>query len=117
MLGLLAGGDERASVLAHRMAVSRPTVTALVDSLFERGFVTREADPDDRRAVTVSLTPAGRAAVGEAGAALRATLDDVLGRCADAAAVESALAQLVPALDGWFAERVAARPQPANAAR
>ena len=80
MLGLLGGGDERASVLAHRMAVSRPTVTALVDSLFERGFVTREPDPDDRRAITVSLTAAGRTAVGDAGVALRATLDSVLER-------------------------------------
>ncbi|HRE00044.1 MAG TPA: MarR family transcriptional regulator [Ilumatobacteraceae bacterium] len=109
VLGLLAAGDERASVLASRLAVSRPTVTALVDSLVERGFVTREPGTSDRRSITVSITADGRAAVAATGVALRATLDAVLAGCADRTVVDAALEQLAPALDLWFTARTAAK--------
>jgi DNA-binding MarR family transcriptional regulator len=108
VLGLLAGGDARASHLAHRLAVSKPTVTALVDSLVERGYVSREAATGDRRAVTVSITRTGRRAIARTAIALRAALDDVVNRCAEPAAVYAALDQLVAALDAWWAERIAA---------
>ncbi|GAB3967053.1 hypothetical protein GCM10027615_15720 [Plantactinospora veratri] len=36
-------------------------ITALVDGLTEAGFVRRDPHPDDRRAVLVRLTDAGRA--------------------------------------------------------
>jgi len=108
VLGLLSAGDKRASVLAQRLAVSRPTVTALVDSLVERGFVARQPSADDRRAITISLTDAGRAAIAHTGSALRATLDSVVEQCADPTLVYAALAQLGPALDAWFGERIAA---------
>lgn len=108
VLGLLAAGDERASVLAERLAVSRPTVTALVDSLVERGLIDREVAADDRRAVRLSITRAGRRAVAATGRALRTTLDDIVGRCAEPAAVHAALDQLDAALDGWWDERRAA---------
>lgn len=109
ILGLLSLSDERASALAHRLAVSRPTVTALADSLVERGLIAREADADDRRAVTLSITPAGRAAVEATGAALRATLDDIVARCADPGAVRAAIDQLTLAVDGWWQDRLAER--------
>lgn len=109
VLGLLSLGDERASALAHRLAVSRPTVTAIADSLVERGLIGREVDADDRRAVTLSITPAGRRAVEATGAALRATLDDIVGRCADPEAVRTAIGQLTLAVDSWWSDRLAAR--------
>lgn len=115
VLGLLSLGDERASGLARRMAVSKPTVTALVDNLVDRGLVTRVSEPGDRRAVTLSITPAGRRAVAETGQALRATLDDVVCRCTDPALVYAALDQLGPALDAWWAERIAAQAGAAGA--
>jgi long-chain acyl-CoA synthetase len=49
-----------ASKLADRMAVSRPTITALIDGLVAKGLVTRDPVPSDRRRVSVALTPAGR---------------------------------------------------------
>ncbi len=109
VLGLLSAGDERASVLATRLAVSRPTVSALVDSLVERGLVEREVAHDDRRAVRLSITAAGRHAVDATAAALRPALDAIVGRCADPAAVAAALEQLVPALDAWWHDRIVAR--------
>src|SRR5262245_27720786 len=83
VLALLSAGGARASKLAQMLAVTKPTVTSLTDSLVERGLAVREADDGDRRVVTLSITPAGRAAVAETGAALRDTLDQVVRRCAD----------------------------------
>jgi len=107
VLGLLSTGDERASLLASRLAVAKPTLTSLVDSLVERGYVSRETPEGDRRAVSLSITDAGRLAVSDAGARLREVLDDVVGRCAHPAAVFAALDELREALDARWAERLA----------
>jgi DNA-binding MarR family transcriptional regulator len=107
VLGVLSTGEERASQLAARLSVAKPTLTALVDSLVERGFVIREAADGDRRAVRLSITRAGRAALRATGTRLRTVLDEVLTRCADAEAVLAALEQLRLALDLRWSERVA----------
>src|SRR5688500_6981620 len=65
VLALVAGGDERASLLAERLAVAKPTVTAVVDGLVERGFVSREAVEGDRRSLRLAITKAGRAALAD----------------------------------------------------
>ncbi len=44
--------------LAH---VTRATMTGLVDTLERDGLVKREPDPDDRRMMSVTLTPKGQA--------------------------------------------------------
>ncbi len=117
VLGLLSTGHERASHLAARLAVAKPTLTALVDSLVERGFVARETPAGDRRAVRVSITDAGRTAAGAAGRAFRDVLDEVLGCCADPEAVLAALDHLRVALDARWEARVAtAQRTPAGAA-
>lgn len=43
--------------LAELLAVSAPSASAMVDRLVERGLLTREPDPDDRRRVQVRLSP------------------------------------------------------------
>jgi DNA-binding MarR family transcriptional regulator len=105
VLGLLSGGDERASQLASRLAVAKPTLTSLVDSLVERGFAARETPDGDRRAVRLSITPAGRIALRHSAAELRKVLGTVLERCADPDAVLAALGDLRQALDTLWAER------------
>jgi DNA-binding MarR family transcriptional regulator len=112
VLGLLASGHERAGDLAARLAVTKPTLTALVDGLVERGLVAREALAGDRRAVRVAITDAGRAAAEEAGRSFRAVLDDVLAHCDDPAAVLAALDELRRALDARWAARVAGAAAP-----
>jgi DNA-binding MarR family transcriptional regulator len=107
VLGLLAGGDERASQLAARLAVAKPTLTSLVDSLVERGFAARETLDGDRRVVRVSITQAGRVALRQAAAELRQVFATVLDRCADPEAVLAALVELRQALDSLWAERAA----------
>lgn len=51
------------SELADASHQLSPTMTGIVDRLMERGFVTRERDEKDRRALRVELTPEGRALV------------------------------------------------------
>ncbi len=60
ILILLDEGKVAASALADRLAVSRPSVTAVVDGLVTRGLVERHHDPADRRRVGHDLTAEGR---------------------------------------------------------
>ncbi len=60
ILILLDEGKVAASALADRLAVSRPSVTAVVDGLVTRGLVERHHDPSDRRRVGHDLTAEGR---------------------------------------------------------
>jgi DNA-binding MarR family transcriptional regulator len=53
-------GKIAASTLADKLAVSRPSVTAVVDGLVIRGLVERHHDPGDRRRVGHDLTAEGR---------------------------------------------------------
>jgi DNA-binding MarR family transcriptional regulator len=45
--------------LGRSIFMEPANIGALVRRLAERGLVTREPDPDDRRAIRVSITPAG----------------------------------------------------------
>ncbi|MHB1533448.1 MAG: MarR family winged helix-turn-helix transcriptional regulator [Acidimicrobiales bacterium] len=75
VLGLLAGGSVGASTLADRLAVSRPSVTGVVDGLVARGLVQRASQPGDRRQVVHTLTPEGRALLAGADCAAAARLE------------------------------------------
>lgn len=59
LLAYLAGEPERARHLATLLAVSAPTLTALVDGLVAKGLVDRVADDSDRRIVRHQLTELG----------------------------------------------------------
>jgi DNA-binding MarR family transcriptional regulator len=78
VLSWLAMGDAAAAVLADKLAVSRPTVTLVVDGLQARGLVSRTADERDRRRVTISMTAAGQAALADADARVSGRLGEVL---------------------------------------
>jgi DNA-binding MarR family transcriptional regulator len=51
--------------LAERHAVSLPTMSSSINTLAERGWVTRARAADDRRVVMIEITPAGRGVLGE----------------------------------------------------
>ncbi|MEA2333501.1 MAG: hypothetical protein QOH58_3639 [Thermoleophilaceae bacterium] len=63
MLEPLLNGPLANGQLAESAGVSSPTATRMTDVLLARGWVSRVADPTDRRAVLISLTPAGRGAL------------------------------------------------------
>jgi DNA-binding MarR family transcriptional regulator len=50
----------RPSALADQLRIAPRSATDVVDTLEERGWVRRTPDPTDRRATTLTLTPAGR---------------------------------------------------------
>jgi DNA-binding MarR family transcriptional regulator len=52
----------RMGELSRRLMVTGGNVTGITDQLEQEGLVVREAVPDDRRAYSVRLTPAGRRA-------------------------------------------------------
>jgi DNA-binding MarR family transcriptional regulator len=60
---LVLGGPRRIGELADAERVEPPTMTRLVDALEHDGYVTRTADPDDRRAVVISATASGTRAL------------------------------------------------------
>src|SRR3712207_9293511 len=55
----------RSSQLAAKHLKSRNNFTTVIDNLEKQGLVRRERDRQDRRAVTVYLTDAGRARIEE----------------------------------------------------
>ena len=99
VLALVVEGDERAFRLAGRLAAAKPTISALVDGLVERGLLRRCDVAGDRRGVRLQVTAAGRRALKAAETAMAARLEPVFGRLADPAAALAALAALEEALD------------------
>jgi DNA-binding MarR family transcriptional regulator len=107
LLIMVASGDHRATKLAGSLALTKPTVTAAVEGLVERGFLARSEVSGDRRAVRLTLTDAGRAALVGTDAAMEGRLAEVLDHCADPALAQAGLLQLAGALDRIVAEQMA----------
>lgn len=64
--------------LAERLEVEAITVGRMVDRLQEAGLVERQADPGDRRAWRLFLTPRSRALMGELGPVSDRMIADML---------------------------------------
>jgi DNA-binding MarR family transcriptional regulator len=109
VLAMVDDGGERASWLADRLAVAKPTITAVVDGLVERGFLSRAADACDKRVTRITLTPAGRKALRIAEAAMAERVNEVLAKTDEPATVMWGLNELATALDRVRQERVARR--------
>jgi DNA-binding MarR family transcriptional regulator len=67
---ITASGPTRLGDLAQVEGVTRPTMTRIVDSLEQRGYVRRQPDPDDGRAQLVVATRRGSALISQ-GQAIR----------------------------------------------
>ena len=74
---IAAEGPLRPGLLADRLRIAPRSVTEVVDALVERALVRREPDPEDRRAMTLTITDAGHALVGEITAIRRAHTERV----------------------------------------
>jgi len=110
ILSLVDADPVRAGTLAERAAMSRPTLSGLIDGLVNRGWVERHLVHGDRRGVTLRITPAGSVALAraldEAGQALASLIDLVPAR--QQHTVLDALGHLKQASHDRF------RPQPAS---
>ena len=110
-LAFLAGGPANASMLADRLAIRRPSLTAVVDTLVARGLVERQEDPGDRRRVGHRLTRAGLKSLEQADAAVERRLDELLSlvEVEDAEAARRGLDAWLKALDAFRSARQASR--------
>ena len=109
VLSAVADGDERASRVAQRLALGKPTISAAVESLTKRGLLAREDATDDRRAVRLLLTPAGEAALAEVESSMVTRIDELLDRSEDPDEIVASLGALGEALDAWAADRLPKR--------
>jgi DNA-binding MarR family transcriptional regulator len=104
LLALISEGEDRASTLAGHLALGKPTISATVETMVERGLLERASVEGDRRAVRLEVTGAGRTALETAQRSMGERLDAVLAHVTDRAQVEESLDQLRGALDAWRAQ-------------
>jgi DNA-binding MarR family transcriptional regulator len=90
-------GPMRLGDLAAREGVAPPTLTRMVATLEEAGYIVRRADPHDRRAVQVSITAEGLRTVVESRASRAAALIARMAALPDAD--RAALRAALPALE------------------
>jgi DNA-binding MarR family transcriptional regulator len=95
-----ADGGLAQQELAARLQLDKSTVSRLVAGLQARGVLARERDPDNRRIVRLSLTPAGHRLHQNLAQAMHAHQQTLLATMtpAERAALTTGLAALVRAL-------------------
>ena len=108
VLAAVADGHERASRVAARLALGKPTVSASVDALCRRGLLIRESAAD-QRAATLRITPAGSKLLAEVDTTLVTRLNVVLAHVENPEAALAALSAFGPALDAVADDRLARR--------
>ncbi len=76
-------GAEAPTSLAAQLAVTKPSITAVVEGLLQRGLVDRTSSAEDRRRISVNLTGEGRRVLARADEAVGDRLGDVLAEVDD----------------------------------
>ena len=118
LLNQLAQGDDASTTLAKKLAVSAPSITAVVDGLVHRGAIARTPSVEDRRRISLALTPEGVALLAEAEASVAERLEGLAAELDDAARATAALEALAlwtEVLDTARSRRLALREVPVEA--
>ncbi|MGX7679137.1 MarR family winged helix-turn-helix transcriptional regulator [Jatrophihabitans sp. DSM 45814] len=105
VLAAIAEGDERASRVAVRLAIGKPTISAAVEALCQRGLIVRASVAGDQRATALSLTIEGQSLLDSVEATMLTWLRDVCDRTPDGARVMQSLSWLGAAIDEVADER------------
>lgn len=123
VLSAIAGGEDRASRVAERFELGRPTISAGVDALRRAGLIERTEVATDQRAFALRLTASGWETLERVETEMVRVLDDLCRRLPSAGSTEDAvavLAALGQALDaraderrGLKADRKSPTPSPA----
>jgi DNA-binding MarR family transcriptional regulator len=108
VLAAVAGGDERASRVAQRLALGKPTISASVDALCRRGLLHRDEVAGDQRAVALRLTTEGERVLAAAEAAMAARFGAVVERTTRGREAVGAVVRLGDGLDALLDEHRAA---------
>jgi DNA-binding MarR family transcriptional regulator len=109
VLAAIASGDERASRVANRLAIGKPTVSAAVEALAQRGLLLRSAVDGDQRVAVLRLTREGQALLARVEAEMIRRIDELCARTPDPARLMESLVWLGAAIDDWQAQRAAER--------
>lgn len=108
LLAYLVTGETASKVLAAKLAVSRPTVTATLDWLEQRGYAVRRPDDIDRRRVEIAITSKGLEALEVADRLVVLRLEEIMGvfDSRRAAEILAALEDLGTALNAYRARGI-----------
>jgi DNA-binding MarR family transcriptional regulator len=109
VLSAVAAGDERATRVAKRLEVGKPTVSAAVEALCRSGYLNRSVETEDQRAMSLRVTEPGRRVLDEVEAEMVRRIEDLCARTPHGAQVQQSLVWIGLALDQMAAERGAAR--------
>jgi DNA-binding MarR family transcriptional regulator len=109
VLSAIASGDERASRVANRLAIGKPTVSAAVDALVLRGLLVRSGVDGDQRVAALHLTSEGSALLSRVEAEMIRRIDDLCARTPDGDQLMESLVWLGTAIDDMQAQRAAER--------
>ena len=109
VLAAIASGDERASRVANRLAIGKPTVSAAVEALAQRGLLLRSAVDGDQRVAVLHLTTEGQAVLARVEAEMIRRIDELCARTPDPGRLMESLVWLGAAIDDWQAQRAAER--------
>lgn len=118
LLNQLAQGDDASTTLAKKLAVSAPSITAVVDGLVHRGAIARTPSVEDRRRISLALTPEGVDLLALAEASVAERLEGLAAELNDhvrTTAALDALALWTEVLDTARSRRVALREDPVEA--
>jgi DNA-binding MarR family transcriptional regulator len=108
VLAAVASGEQRASRVAARLALGKPTVIAAVESLCERGLLVRASVAGDQRAAALRLTADGEALLARVEREMVRRIEDLCAHAPDPAQLLSSLVALGAALDVARSSRPAA---------
>ena len=109
VLSAVDSGDERATRVAQRLELGKPTVSAAVETLCRNGYLDRSVERGDQRAVSLRVTESGRCVLEEVEAEMVRQIEDLCARTPDGAQVQQSLTWIGLALDQMAAERRASR--------
>jgi long-chain acyl-CoA synthetase len=101
----LAEGAEAPTSLATQLAVTKPSITGVVEGLLHRGLVHRTASAEDRRRISVMLTDEGRRVLTLADQAVSARLDEILAEIDDPGPALTGLERWRVAMDAFRQRR------------
>ena len=107
VLSIIAAGEDSPSRVAARLLLSRPTISATLDSLLKRGLIVRASVPDDARAAALSLSDEGADLLRRAEVRMARQLELLCERTPDAHRLVESLAWLGDAVEAAVLERIA----------
>jgi DNA-binding MarR family transcriptional regulator len=105
VLAAIAAGDQRASRIATKLALGKPTISASVESLCQRGLLARAEVAGDQRADALELTEQGARLLDSVEATMATWVDDLCARTPDGEQVLRALIWMGQAIEQMAAER------------